>query len=186
LQKRSITKQGEKMENYKKAIEEARKEKINKRFGNTSIEHAKILTNEILLDAKHTVKILSDNFNNYFYSKIIENIKNFLKKDKKNVIEIITNKNEKKSNKLIKNLKEEFPTQIKVYYIDNKNFPIDSETGERVNFIINDNNAYRYEYSDAEIDNGIVKAIANFNNSEENQILNEIFEKIKKRENIQK
>ena len=77
-------------------------------------------------------------------------------------------------------MKKEFQTQVKVYYIDYKDYPIDKDTNERVNFTINDNNAYRYEYSDKEIDYGIVKAIANFNNPKENKILNQIFENLKK------
>jgi len=166
------------MDNYKKIVRESRKAKINKRFGNTSIEHAKILTSEILLDAKHCVKILSDNFNNYFYSKLLPNIKTFLK-DKKNCIEIIIGKNKDKKNGLIDSLEKEFPEQIKVYFLDYNDFPIDNDTKERINFIVNDNNSYRYEYSDKEVDYGIVKAIANFNNQEENEILNNVFESLK-------
>ncbi len=167
------------MDNYKKIIEEAREKKINKRFGNTSIEHARILTREILLDANHYIKILTNNFNNYFYSKLLQDIINFLQKNKKNYIEIIVGKNENKKNELINELKKQFSKQIKVYYLGYDNFPIDNDTKERINFIINDNHAYRYEYSDKEINYGIVKAIANFNNQEENKILNNIFEDLK-------
>lgn len=49
--------------------------------------------------------------------------------------------------------------------------PIDKNTQEYVNYIVNDKNAYRYEYSDKNIDLGIVEAIANFNSPEEAKIL---------------
>ena len=164
------------MENYEKIIEEARKQKLDKRFGNTSIEHARILFKEIFLDANNSIKILSDKFNSYFYSKLKNEIKHFLKKDNNNVIEIITTE----KNSFLDKLKTLFPKQIKIYLIDYKQFPIDKETKERINFIISDNNSYRYEYSDKDLENGIVKAIANFNSKQDTLILNKIFEELKK------
>ena len=48
-----------------------------------------------------------------------------------------------------------------------------------VNYIVNDNNAYRYEYSDKDLEYGSVSAIANFNNKKESDYLIKIFNKIK-------
>lgn len=163
------------MEKNEKIFEEARKKKINKRFTNSSIEYLKSLTKEIILSANHYIKILSTNFNNYFYSKLEKDIKNFLQKNKNNYIEIITSKTK---NGLINELKKEFPKQIKVYYLEYNDFPIDNDTKEKINFIINDNDAYRYEYND-NMDYKITKSIANFNNKEETKLLNNTFQKLK-------
>ena len=59
------------MSNFEKVITNARKKKLNKRFGNTSIEHARVLVKEIILDANNSVKILSDNFNNSVFNLIL-------------------------------------------------------------------------------------------------------------------
>jgi len=166
--------------NYERVIKNARENKLNKRFGNTSIEHARVLVKEIVLDANNSIKILSDNFNNYFYSKILSSIENFLNKNKSNIVEIIVIDNEEK-NELLESLKSKYKKQVKIYKIPKEDYPIDSDSKERVNFIINDNYAYRYEYSDKDLKNGIVKAIANFNNEEENKLLQDTFDKVKKR-----
>jgi len=169
------------MSNFEKVITNARKKKLNKRFGNTSIEHARVLVKEIILDANNSVKILSDNFNNYFYSKILSTIENFLNKDKNNSIEVIEI-NDKKENELLDFLKSKYRKQVKIYKIPKEDYPIDNDSKERVNFIINDNYAYRYEYSDKDLEYGVVKAIANFNNKEENKILQKIFDEVKQKE----
>ena len=168
------------MSNYEKVIKNARKNKLNKRFGNTSIEHAKVLFKEIILDANNNIKILSDNFNNYFYSKILPTIEEFLNRDKNNTLEIIVI-DEEKNNELLDFLKSKYKEQVKMYKIPKDNYPIDSDSEERINFIVNDNYAYRYEYSDKDLEYGVVEAIANFNNEEESKILQDIFDEIKKR-----
>jgi hypothetical protein len=166
------------MEQYEKDVINARKNKLNQRFANSLIEHAKILTKEIILDANKKVSILSDSFNEFFYSKLEENIVNFLKKDNENIIELIVS-DKQKQNKLIKELQTKFPTQFKVRFISEDKFPTDNDTKEKVNYIVNDNNAFRYEYSDKNIQHGVVNAIANFNHSQDSKILTDMFEKIK-------
>ena len=58
------------MEQYEKDVKFAREQKIDKRFANSIIDHAIILTREIVIDANKEIKILSDSFNEYFYSKL--------------------------------------------------------------------------------------------------------------------
>jgi len=73
----------------------------------------------------------------------------------------------------------DFPEQFKVKFISEDKFPTDNDTSERVNYIVNDNNAFRYEYSDKNIRHGVVNAFANFNHEKDSKILNDVFEEIK-------
>jgi len=166
------------MEQYEKIVKNARKEKKDERFANSSIAHARILTSEILLDANNSVKILSDSFNEYFYSKLYIPIENYLKRDALNKFEVITSKG-KENNSVLSELKQRFQDQVKLIFIKDDKFPIDKDSNEKVNYIVNDNNAYRYEYSDKDLEYGSVSAIANFNNKKESDYLIKIFNKIK-------
>jgi len=167
------------MKQYELDVVNARKNKLDKRFGNSIVEHARVLTREIILDAKHRVRILSDSFNEFFYSKLEKNIVNFLQEDNKNIFELIVSE-EKRDNSLIDKLKNQFPEQFQVKYIPQNQFPKDDESGEYVNYIVNDHNAFRYEYSDRNIQHGVVKAIANFNHQDDSAVLNNMFEEIQK------
>ena len=166
------------MQQYEQDVINARKNKLDQRFANSIIEHAKILTREIILDAKKEVRVLSDSFNEFFYSKLEDDIINFLQKNKSNTFELIVS-TKQKENSLIKKFQQNFPNQFRVKFIEEEKFPTDDETKERVNYIVNDNNAFRYEYSDKIIQHGVVSAIANFNHSIDTKILNEMFEQIK-------
>ena len=165
------------MNQYEKDVINARKNKLDQRFANSIIEHARILTKEIIIDADKKVSILSDSFNEFFYSKIEDNINNFLKKDSNNIFELIVI-DIQKNNNLIKKFQKDFPKQFKVKFISEDKFPTDNDTHERVNYIVNDNNAFRYEYSDKNIQHGVVNAIANFNHPKDTKILSDMFIKI--------
>ena len=164
------------MEEYKKDVVYARKNKIDKRFANSIIEHARILTKEIILDAKSNIKILSDSFNEYFYSSLKKEIEDFLSKDNTSIHVIVAKGHEE--NKLLKYFQNKFPSKFKINFIEHDKFPKDNDTKEYVNYIVNDNKAFRYEYSDKEIHNGHVNAIANFNNEKDSNFLNDFFKKI--------
>ena len=166
------------MKQYEEIVQNARKSKLDERFANSSIEHARILTNEILLDTNHNVKILSDSFNEYFYSKLLNPIENYLNRDKRNKFEVITSI-DKSNNIILNTLKESFDAQVELKFIENNKFPTDKDSKEKVNYIVNDNNAYRYEYSDKNLEYGSVNAVANFNNESESKYLISIFDKIK-------
>jgi len=166
------------MEQYAKDVIYARINKLDQRFTNSIIEHAKILTREIILDAKQEIRVLSDSFNEFFYSKLEDDIINFLQKNESNTFELIVS-NKQKENHLIKKFQQNFPSQFKVKFIEEDKFPTDDDTKERVNYIVNDNNAFRYEYSDKNIQHGVVNAIANFNHEQDTKILNDMFEQIK-------
>lgn len=166
------------MEQYEKDVINARENKLDQRFANSIIEHARILTKEIIFDANKKVSVLSDSFNEFFYSKLEENIINFFKQDKENIFELVVSDKQKENNLILK-FQKDFSTQFKVKFISEEKFPTDNDTSERVNYIVNDNNSFRYEYSDKNIQHGVVNAIANFNHEEDSKILIDMFEKIK-------
>jgi hypothetical protein len=166
------------MKKYEDYVKEAVEKKLDERFANSSLEHAKVLIKYIFLDAKHSVKILTDSFNEYFYSSLLEHIENFLNKNSNNKLEIIVKKYE--NNSILEYLENRFKGQVKIVQKNENELPKDKDTGEIANYIVNDNNAYRYEYSDKDLKYGIVEAIANFNNKEEADILLNNFEQIKK------
>lgn len=152
---------------YKKEISDAIKNNINKRFPNSSIEHAKILVKEIINNSDKEIYSLSSSFNQDFYLSLEKEIRNFLNKKETKFHLMVGNK----ENGIISKLKNEYPGQFIVTFIEKEKMPIDKNTQEYVNYIVNDKNAYRYEYSDKNIDLGIVEAIANFNSPEEAKIL---------------
>ncbi|WP_434637390.1 hypothetical protein MLC35_01025 [Sulfurimonas sp. NW7] len=166
------------MKEYKRYVEEAREKKEDFRFANSSTDHAKILIENIILDANRNIKILTDSFNEFFYNQLKENFINFLKKDANNKLEIILSSKEK--NSLLDELKSKFLDQVSVILIDKEKLPKDKETEEIVNYIVNDNNAFRYEYSDKDLEYGVVEAVANFNNKSDADSLISNFEQIKK------
>lgn len=121
------------MEQYERDVIYARENKLDQRFANSIIEHARILTKEIILDANKKVSILSDSF--------ILNWKKILAIFCKKIVLIVSDK--QKENSLIQKLQKEFPNQFKVKFIAEDKFPTDNDTQERVNYIVN---AFRYEY----------------------------------------
>lgn len=159
---------------YKKEISDAIKNSLDKRFPNSSIEHAKILVKEIINNSDKEVFSLSSSFNQDFYLSLEKEIRNFLNKPNAKFNLIVANG----ENGIISKLKEEYPNQFVVRFIEKNEMPIDKNSQEHVNYIVNDKNAYRYEYSDKNIDIGIVEAIANFNNPEESKILLDNFNKL--------
>ncbi|MDD2886811.1 MAG: hypothetical protein PHY66_03340 [Aliarcobacter sp.] len=159
---------------YKKEISDAIKNNLDKRFPNSSIEHAKILVKEIINNSDKEVFSLSSNFNQDFYLSLEKEIRNFLNKPNSKFNLIVAND----ENGIISKLKKEYPNQFVVRFIEKNEMPIDKNSQEHVNYIVNDKNAYRYEYSDKNIDIGIVEAIANFNNPEESKILLDNFNKL--------
>ncbi len=166
------------MEKYEKSIVEAREQELNKRFANSTLAHAKILLKEIILDAENKVSLLSCSFNTELYSDLEKYIDGFLSQSKTNIFELITSYQEK-DNELLKKLSSVHPENFKVFLVDSEHFPVDSETNEKASYIVNDNNAFRYQYSSKDIKYGVVKAIANFNSVKENKLLVDLFERIK-------
>lgn len=160
---------------YKKEISNAIENKLNKRFPNSSIEHAKILMKEIINHSDKEIYTLSSNFNQDFYLSLEEEIGNFLTKRNDAKFNLIVANDE---NGIITKLKEQYPGKFIVHYINKENMPTDKKSQEYVNYIVNDQNAYRYEYSDKNIDLGLVEAIANFNSPEESKILINNFNKL--------
>ena len=99
-------------------------------------------------------------------------IKNFLNK-KDAVFKLIISK---KGSQLAKELKEDYPNNFLIKIVSTDKLPKDNETKETINYLINDTNGFRYEYSDKDAKNGLVKAIANFNSPDEREILHKAFD----------
>lgn len=159
---------------YERDVKEASRKNLDKRFPNSSIAHAKLLIQEIINNADKEIWLLSSNFNLSFYTSIKEDIEKFLA-DKTHTLNIIVASNE---NSLLKELIKKFPGQLKIKQVNKEQLPKDTDSEEYVNYIVNDTNAYRYEYSEKGIDQGNVEAIANFNNPEEASYLKKNFQSI--------
>jgi hypothetical protein len=115
--------------------------------------------------------MLSNTFHNGFYSALKPVIKAFLDKDGTKFKLLTSDEN----SKILQELKDEYPDKFITKIVPLKQFPIDKDSEEEVNFLINDQNGFRYEYSDKNINNGLVEAVANFNSSSEVDYLREHF-----------
>ena len=164
------------MIDYAQEVHNAAKNKTNKRFPNSTIRHAKILIKEIINQAKNEIYLLSSNFNEEFYRTLEDQIKNFFNRtpDSKFFL-IITSQG---ANSFLNELKNNYDDRFIITHIDEKKLPVDPDTNEYVNYIVNDQNAFRYEYSDKDVDIGVVEAIANFNSKKESKELIEYFKSL--------
>jgi hypothetical protein len=154
------------MQDYIRDVKNAAKNNINKRFPNSSLEHARQLVKEIINHSDKKIYSLSSNFHQDFYKSVEDEIVNFLQKPDSEFNLIISNN----ENSLVTELKEKYKN-FKVKQVERNKLPKNDTTDEHINYIVNDNNAFRYEYSEKNIDVGIVEAIANFNSPEEADIL---------------
>jgi len=162
------------MKDYLDFVKDSAKNKINKRFANSSLEHARLLTEELIMSAEKEVLILTDKFTDKFYSSVTPTIKKFLKKDY-TILKIITIC---ENSKMLEELKNEFSDKILIKEVDSNFLPKDKQSNEVINYLINDTNGFRYEYSDKNIDKGIVEAIANFNSKKETEQLRNHFNEL--------
>jgi hypothetical protein len=152
---------------YEKGVKDASKNNIDRRFPNSSVAHARLLIKEIINNSNKELWLLSSTFYEPFYRGLEANFRTFLS-DKTHKINVIVSEN---STGLIDKLKNDFSDNFIVSKIKKSAFPKDKESKNIVNYIVNDTNAYRYEYNETEIDEGIVQAIANFNNEKEAALL---------------
>lgn len=159
------------MENYINSVRDSAKNHISKRYANSSLEHARLLTEELINYSEKEVNMLSNTFHNGFYSALKPVIKAFLDKDGTKFKLLTSDEN----SKILQELKDEYPDKFITKIVPLKQFPIDKDSEEEVNFLINDQNGFRYEYSDKNINNGLVEAVANFNSSSEVDYLREHF-----------
>ena len=172
---------GDFMKNYLDDVHEAITKKLNKRFPNSTLEHARVLVKEIINHADKNVYLLSSTFNQEFYESIRPQVVDFLNKKESNFYLIVTSD----GNGLIRQLQDQH-ANFHVYRIDKNILPQDEDSQEYINYIVNDKNAFRYEYSDKDIDKGIVEAIANFNSAEETDLLIQFFNDLRQKTELQK
>ena len=160
------------MKDYTNSVKDSATSNINKRFANSSLEHAKLLTEELVKSANTEVCLLTDNFHDKFYSSVKPTLINFLDKPNTTLKVVIANNNSNTLNDLI----SEYPTQVLKKVIKLSDLPKDKGSNEYINYLINDTNGFRYEYSDKNLNDGIVEAIANFNSLEEREHLKNHFD----------
>ena len=162
------------MKDYKNSVKDSAAKNINKRFANSSLEHAKLLTEELVKSANTEVCVLTDSFHDKFYSSVKPTLMNFLEKPNTTLKVIIANNNSKVLNDLI----SKYPEQVLKKVITFDKLPKDKDSDEYINYLINDTNGFRYEYSDKNLNDGIVEAIANFNSQEERERLKSHFDEM--------
>ncbi len=162
------------MDNYVKEVENAIKTNKNKRFANSSLFHAKVLIKNLIKNANNKIYILSSNFHEDFYKSLKSNIEEFLKKEG-TILKIIVSE---KSNNLLLELSEKYKDKLFIKNINKELLPTDDTSQEKINYIVNDTNGFRYEYSDKDIGKGSIEAIANFNSPEESKIITDNFCKL--------
>lgn len=159
---------------YERDVKEASNKKLDKRFPNSSLAHARLLTKEIIKSADKEIWLLTSDFNSAFYMSIQKEIEDFLN-DPSHIFQVIVASNH---NTFLKDLIAKFPNQLKVKQVNKEQLPKDNDTQEYVNYILNDTNAYRYEYSEKNIKEGIVEAIANFYSPKETSYLKDNFKSL--------
>lgn len=162
------------MKNYVEAVKESARNNTSFRYANSTLEHAKILTEELIKAADKEVCMLSDEFFDNFYMGLSSTIEDFLKKNG-TVFKLIVSKN---GSKLASDLSDKYPAKFLTKVKEKKDLPTDKDTKETINYLINDKNGFRYEFSDKNADDGIVEAFADFNSPQERDILKNNFDRL--------
>ena len=152
------------MDKYRKIVEKAQKTKSDEKILNSSIEHARILIDKILGDAKSNIKILSDNFDDTFYRDMQKTFQSVLESNSLQTLEIITKTDT--TSTVLETLKAKYGKKIVHKTLDYNTFPSSYKDHEKINYIVTDNNSYRFEFSDAYLAEGRVDAVACFNDKD--------------------
>ncbi len=160
------------MKNYTSSVEDSATNNTDKRFANSSTEHARLLTEELIKSANSEVCILTDSFQDKFYNSVKPALINFLDKSDTKLKVITTNQDSDTLNYLM----TKYPAKVSKKLINKDSLPKDKDSNESINYLFNDTNGFRYEYSDKNIDDGIVEAIANFNSKKEREYLKNNFD----------
>ncbi len=162
------------MQDYTSSVKNSARNNTNKRFANSNLEHAKLLTEELIKSADTEICMLTDSFHDKFYSSVKPTLIQFLEKQNASLKVIIANNNSNVLNDLV----SKYPKQVLKKVITFDKLPKDKDSDEYINYLINDTNGFRYEYSDKNLNDGIVEAIANFNSQEERDRLKNHFDEI--------
>ena len=162
------------MEQYASSVRDSAEKHLDKRYANSSLEHARLLTEELIKHSKKEVCMLSNSFHNGFYSSLKPTIESFLSKEDV-TFKLITSDND---SNILQELKATFPKKFLTKVVSLEDFPTDKDSEEEVNFLINDTDGFRYEYSDKRIQDGLVEAVANFNSPEETNYLKTHFDSL--------
>lgn len=169
------------LEEYKIYLENLIKEKSSVIFSNGGIDYASVLMSILLKNTKHSVHMFCEGFKpdlikqNLYWNAL----KEYLSK-KNNKLVVIINSDKWINEEPLKCLFEEQKNRnndnsIVVYKINEEGRKIIKEqfNGSLNNFAIFDDNMYRLEYQPSEF-----KAFGSFNNTNDAQLLLDLFNKI--------
>lgn len=161
---------------YKTQVDEAAAKNLNKVFSNSSLEHAYFLTQKLFHSADSNIKIVTRKFNSAFYEQLMPDLLSFLEKKETNYIHIAIM--ERHENGILKKLIKAFPEQVILHWLDEKQSSAltNKEQHVYINFLVNDQNGFRYEYQDENMEDGIVSAFANFNDPTSANVLDNFFD----------
>lgn len=173
-----MTKDSSLERDYKTQVNEAAGKNSNRVFSNSSLEHAYFLTQKLIHNANHEIKIITRKFDARFYQDLLPDFKSFLEKDKKNKLAIGIMEGD--NNMLLKDLKSQFDNQVEIHFFSKAQSQalINKDKDVYINYFVNDTNGFRYEYEDEKIDDGVVSAFANFNDEKSARVLRDFFDKL--------
>ena len=142
--------------NYEAIVKDHADNQTDKPLPNSTFEHAFIGIKYLIQKASSKIKIVSNQFYEDFWTDLSSYLTTFLGNAKTNSIEIVICDAYKKEG-VIDKIAKEFPTQIKVFVLKNK-----QAIKKIYNFVVIDPVGYRFELSDEEKENRIVSGIINY------------------------
>lgn len=160
---------------YKEFVADCAKNRKNEVIPNSNMAHAQLIVSNIFKLADKEVCIVSTEFYRPFYSRLLPSIEDFLKKNDAS-LSVLTTRDA--DSDFISSLRDKFKDKFNYKKIANKNLLFDKDTNSYLNFIVNDTNSFRYEESDGEKENGVVTAVANFNDEKFSKSLRDAFDVI--------
>lgn len=161
---------------YEEIIREAANEQRNENIPNSSLVHAEVGIRELLARAypNTTVRIVSYEFFEEFWAKFINALSNFLSNN--GIVEILLLS---KKNRLIEELQKQFGgDKVKVYLA---NEDIKKKEKEVPHFVVLEPKGYRFELSDKDLKDKIVRGYVNFGDENGSKELRKFFDTLKEK-----
>lgn len=158
-------------QNYEEKVKELAEKKINELLPNSTLEHASIGIKYLIKNAESKIKIVSNEFFEEFWAEMQPFLSNFLDKETSSLDVVILEEYKKEG--ILTKLKDAFPERVKIYSFKNKD--IKSKIS---NFVTVDQMGYRIELSDEQKKDKVVKGIINFGDKSGTDSLNNLFQTI--------
>lgn len=145
------------MTEYEKIIKKAAENRSTSSIPNSTIEHAKISMSYLIRHADSHVYILSKFFPSSFWAKLGEELRLFIQGGGK--VDVLTVEPVNDDNEIVRYLSSSFPSSFTISTLPQRG------SEEFPNFLVTDNDSFRYEVSDKDFEKSMVTGIINFNNS---------------------